>query len=264
MDRTNIGLIHYPAVRTPATADQTPAARLHFGRASGIAHGVVVFTHNPDHVVRLMLEQMAPGPLVAAARKPAKAIPHGRTAPDLPSDDLRGVDRRVVRQCPEHAVVRKSSDDIELRPRATRYAAASSNRRPVHPHAKPGRTAAHPGPKEALLAVYSSYLAQGDSQRNSVDRALNRVAPHGTRSTRCLSASQQPAGTEAHSPPDTGTPLYATTAFVSKCYRGKGDTTPRRTGAQSAGRIGSGAARRYHLVAVAPLDLGAMLSADRP
>ena len=31
----------------------------------------------------------------------------------------------------------------------------------------------------------------------------------------------------------------------------------------SAGRI-SGAARRYHLVAVAPLDLGAMLTADRP
>ena len=30
---------------------------------------------------------------------------------------------------------------------------------------------------------------------------------------------------------------------------------------RSSGRIGSGAARRYHLVAVTPLDLGAMLTA---
>jgi hypothetical protein len=50
-----------------------------------------------------------------------------------------------------------------------------------------------------------------------------------------------------------------------KRYSGKGDTTlhdapPLR----SAGRISSGAARRYHLVAVPPLDLGAMLTADRP
>jgi hypothetical protein len=33
---------------------------------------------------------------------------------------------------------------------------------------------------------------------------------------------------------------------------------------RSAGRISSGAARWYHLVAVTPLDLGAMLAADRP
>ena len=32
----------------------------------------------------------------------------------------------------------------------------------------------------------------------------------------------------------------------------------------STGRIGSCAARRYHLVAVTPLDLGAILAADRP
>jgi hypothetical protein len=39
---------------------------------------------------------------------------------------------------------------------------------------------------------------------------------------------------------------------------------PRSTAAPSAGRIGGGAARRYHLVAVTPLDLRAMLTADRP
>ena len=33
---------------------------------------------------------------------------------------------------------------------------------------------------------------------------------------------------------------------------------------QLAGRISSGAASRYHLVAVSPLDLGGMLAADRP
>jgi hypothetical protein len=33
---------------------------------------------------------------------------------------------------------------------------------------------------------------------------------------------------------------------------------------RSAGRISSRAARRYHLVAVPPLDFGAMLTADRP
>jgi hypothetical protein len=33
---------------------------------------------------------------------------------------------------------------------------------------------------------------------------------------------------------------------------------------QLAGRIGGGAARRYHLVAVTPLDLGALLTAGRP
>jgi hypothetical protein len=50
-----------------------------------------------------------------------------------------------------------------------------------------------------------------------------------------------------------------------KRYSAKGDKTlhdapPLR----SAGRISSGAVRRYHLVAVTPLDLGAMLTADRP
>lgn len=50
-----------------------------------------------------------------------------------------------------------------------------------------------------------------------------------------------------------------------KRYNARGDTTlhdapPLR----SAGRISSGAARRYHLVAETPLDLGAMLTADRP
>jgi hypothetical protein len=34
-------------------------------------------------------------------------------------------------------------------------------------------------------------------------------------------------------------------------------------GERRAGRISSGAARRYHLVAVPPLDFGAMLTADR-
>jgi hypothetical protein len=50
-----------------------------------------------------------------------------------------------------------------------------------------------------------------------------------------------------------------------KRYNARGDTTlhdapPLR----SAGRVSSGAARRYHLVAETPLDLGAMLTADRP
>jgi len=36
------------------------------------------------------------------------------------------------------------------------------------------------------------------------------------------------------------------------------------TGAPVNRRIGSCAARRYHLVAVTPLDLGAILAADRP
>jgi hypothetical protein len=50
-----------------------------------------------------------------------------------------------------------------------------------------------------------------------------------------------------------------------KRYSGKGDTTLHDAPPlQSAGRISSGAARRYHLVAVTPLDLGAMLTADRP
>ena len=62
----------------------------------------------------------------------------------------------------------------------------------------------------------------------------------------------------------TGNPPYSISPY-SAVKRCKGDTTlhdapPLR----SAGRISSGAARRYHLVAVPPLDLGAMLTADRP
>jgi hypothetical protein len=52
---------------------------------------------------------------------------------------------------------------------------------PAHPHAKPGRgsdavaTAIRAEPrltqaqKEALLAVYSSYLTEGETRQNSVD-----------------------------------------------------------------------------------------------
>jgi hypothetical protein len=64
----------------------------------------------------------------------------------------------------------------------------------------------------------------------------------------------------------TGNPPYSISPYSAvKRYSGKGDTTlhdapPLR----SAGRISSGTARRYHLVAVPPLDLGAMLTADRP
>jgi hypothetical protein len=63
----------------------------------------------------------------------------------------------------------------------------------------------------------------------------------------------------------TGNPPYSISPYSAvKRYSGKGDTTlhdapPLR----SAGRISSRAARRYHLVAVPPLDLGAMLTADR-
>ena len=64
----------------------------------------------------------------------------------------------------------------------------------------------------------------------------------------------------------TGNPPYSISSYSAvKRYSGKGDTTlhdapPLR----SAGHISSGAARGYHLVAVPPLDLGAMLTADRP
>jgi hypothetical protein len=62
----------------------------------------------------------------------------------------------------------------------------------------------------------------------------------------------------------TGNPPYSISPYSAvKRYSGKGDTTlhdapPLR----STGRISSGAARRSHLVAVPPLDLGAMLTAD--
>ena len=64
----------------------------------------------------------------------------------------------------------------------------------------------------------------------------------------------------------TGNPPYSTSPCSAvKRYSGKGDTTLDDTPPlRSAGRISSGAARRYHLVAVPPLDLGAMLTADRP
>jgi hypothetical protein len=64
----------------------------------------------------------------------------------------------------------------------------------------------------------------------------------------------------------TGNPRYSISPYSAvKRYSGKGkptlhDAPPLR----SADRIGIGAARRYHLVAVPPLDLGAMLTADRP
>ena len=64
----------------------------------------------------------------------------------------------------------------------------------------------------------------------------------------------------------TGNPPYSISPYSEvKRYSSKGDTTlhdapPLR----SAGRISSRAARRYHLVAVPPLDLGALLTADRP
>ena len=38
-----------------------PAGYISDVQRLGIADGVVVLTHNPDHVVRLMLDQMAPG-----------------------------------------------------------------------------------------------------------------------------------------------------------------------------------------------------------
>jgi hypothetical protein len=48
-----------------------------------------------------------------------------------------------------------------------------------------------------------------------------------------------------------------------KGYSSERDTPHDAPPLQSAGRINSGAARRYHLVAVTPLDLGAMLTADQ-
>lgn len=65
----------------------------------------------------------------------------------------------------------------------------------------------------------------------------------------------------------TGNPPYSL-RFLRyspvKRYSGKGDATLQDTPPlRSTGRIGSGAARGYHLVAVPPLDLGAMVTADR-
>jgi hypothetical protein len=64
----------------------------------------------------------------------------------------------------------------------------------------------------------------------------------------------------------TGNPPYSISPYSAvKRYSGKGDTTLHDAPwLRSAGRISSGAARGYHLVAVSPLDLGAMLTADRP
>jgi len=65
----------------------------------------------------------------------------------------------------------------------------------------------------------------------------------------------------------TGNPPYSLRLLPYspvKGYSGKGDTTLQDTPPlRSAGRIGSGAARGHHLVAVPPLDLGAMVTADR-
>jgi len=64
----------------------------------------------------------------------------------------------------------------------------------------------------------------------------------------------------------TGNRPYSISPYSAvKRYSGKGDTSPHDAPPlQSAGRISSGAARRYHLVAITPLDLGAILTADRP
>ena len=64
----------------------------------------------------------------------------------------------------------------------------------------------------------------------------------------------------------TGNRPYSISPYSAvKRYSGKGDTTPHDAPPlRSAGGISSGVARRYHLVAVTPLDLGAMLTADRP
>ena len=68
-----------------------------------------------------------------------------------------------------------------------------------------------------------------------------------------------------HSPFAGNRPHSISPYSAVKRYSGKGDTTPHDAPPlQSARRISSGAARRYHLVAVTPLDLGAMLTADRP
>ena len=74
------------------------------------------------------------------------------------------------------------------------------------------------------------------------------------------------ASVKRHDSPHTGNRPYSISPYSAvKRYSGKGDTTLHDAPPlQSAGRISSGAARRYHLVAVTPLDLGAMLTADRP
>jgi hypothetical protein len=63
-----------------------------------------------------------------------------------------------------------------------------------------------------------------------------------------------------------GNPPYSISPYSAvKRYGAKGDKTLHDAPPlQSAGRISSGAARRYHLVAVTPLDVGAILTADRP
>ena len=67
-------------------------------------------------------------------------------------------------------------------------------------------------------------------------------------------------------PEGTGNPPYSISPYSPRRgYSGKGGTTLQDAPPlRSAGRISSGAARGYHLVAVTPLDLGAMLTADRP
>ena len=69
-----------------------------------------------------------------------------------------------------------------------------------------------------------------------------------------------------HNNPLTGNPPYSILPYSAvKRYSGKGDITLHDAPpVRSAGRISTRAAGRYHLVAVPPLDLGAMLTADRP
>ena len=54
--------------------------------------------------------------------------------------------------------------------------------------------------------------------------------------------------------------------FMSKYVAGEGSRLPGHDAPalQSTACVGGRAARCYHLVAVTPLDLGAMLTADRP
>ena len=59
--------------------------------------------------------------------------------------------------------------------------------------------------------------------------------------------------------------IFALAAYAVKRDSGTDDTTGHDAPAlRSTGRIGRCAAPRYHLVAVTPLDLGAILTADRP
>ena len=96
------------------------------------------------------------------------------------------------------------------------------------------------------------------------DQSLGRFRHVTALSQRQLRHSPASVGQHSASASSTGTRhIDVAYSAVTRCS-GKGDTAlhdapPLRL----AGRISSGAARRYHLVAVTPLDLGAMLTADR-